>query len=292
MAKLIQTAAWMDAWVEAAEFLLTNGPMLNLVLEIGEPGRRGYPKAAEPRLDDFFVGEGQLPIHTVAETIFPASEYRRRGLKGVYETYPDETFREIKRHPKISWGAYAHRLVRRKTADGQDMNPLKQMIGKMNSALATKGTMRSCYDINVAEGEYDIPLYNTVKDGKRRRGGPCLSHLSFKLFVGAVHLTAFYRSHDYRYKVPGNLLGLARLQHCVATETRQDMGTLVVHSSYATLGGPKGRMQKLLDDLRSLKEAHEEADVLAHRIQQGCRANGSAHLQTEPYPPLGGRSFR
>ena len=264
MAKLIQTAAWLDAWVEAAEFLLTNGPMLNLVLEIGEPGKRGYPKAAEQRLDDFFVAENQLPIHTVAETIFPASEYRQRGLKGVYDDYPEKTFPAIKPHPNILWGTYAYRLVRRKTADGKDMNPLRQMIDNMKMELATKRTMKSRYDINVAEGEYDLPLYNTAKDGKRRRGGPCLSHLSFKLFVGAVHLAAFYRSHDYRYKVPGNLLGLARLQDCVAKETGQDMGTLVVHSSYATLGGSERRLRKLLDDLRSLKEAHEETDVLAH----------------------------
>ena len=264
MVKLIQTAAWLDAWVEATEFLLTNSPTLNLVLAIEEPGRRGYPAAAERRLDDFFVREEQLPMHSVAETIFPGFEYRRRGLKGVFEVYPDEIFPVIKHHPKILWGTYAYRLVRRKTADGSDMNPLKQMIDKMKTELATRGTMKSCYELGVAEGEYDLPLYNTVKDGKRRRGGPCLSHLSFKLFGGAVHLTALYRSHDYRYKVPGNLLGLARLQHCVARETGQNMGTLVVHSSYATLDGHGGRLRRLLDDLRAMKEPGKEADVLAH----------------------------
>ena len=264
MVKLIQTAAWLDAWVEATEFLLTNSPTLNLVLAIEEPGRRGYPAAAERRLDDFFVREEQLPMHSVAETIFPGFEYRRRGLKGVFEVYPDEIFPAIKHHPKILWGTYAYRLVRRKTADGSDMNPLKQMIDKMKTELATRGTMKSCYELGVAEGEYDLPLYNTVKDGKRRRGGPCLSHLSFKLFGGAVHLTALYRSHDYRYKVPGNLLGLARLQHCVARETGQNMGTLVVHSSYATLDGHGGRLRRLLDDLRAMKDPCKEADVLAH----------------------------
>ncbi len=264
MVKLIQTAVRMDAWMEATEFLLTNGPTLNLVLEIGEPGSRGYPEAAERRLDDFFADEQQLPINTVAETIFPGSEYRKRGLKGVFEVYPDEIFPAIKQHPKISWGTYAYRLVRRKTADGEDMNPLKRMIEKMKTELATRGTMKSCYELGVAEGEYDLPLYNTVEDGKRRRGGPCLSHLSFKLFSGAVHLTALYRSHDYVFKVPGNLLGLARLQDCVARETEQDMGTLVVHSSYATLNGPMGRIRRLLDDLRAIKDPSEGADVLAH----------------------------
>ena len=258
MVKLIRTAAWLDAWLEAAEFLLTNGPMLNLVLEIGEPANRGYPKVAQQRLDDFFSREGQLPTHTVAETIFPGFEYRKRGLTGVFDVYPDEIFPLIKQQ----WGTYAYRLVRRKTADGEDMNPLRQMIDKMKTELTTKGTMRSRYELGVAEGEYDLPLYNTAKDGTYRRGGPCLSHLSFKLFDGAVHLTALYRSHDYRYKVQGNLLGLARLQDCVARETGQDLGTLVVHSTYAFLNGSKKTMRALLEDLQTIKHQGERNDVV------------------------------
>ena len=260
MAKLIQTAAWLDAWVEAAKFLLADSPTLNLVLEITEPGNRGYPKEAHQRLDEFFASENEQPMHTVAETIFPGFEYHRRGLKGVYDVYPEEIYPVIKN----SWGTYAYRLVRRKTANGTDMNPLKQMIDKMKTELAMKPTMRSCFEIGVTEAEYELPLYSTVKDGKPRRGRPCLSHLSFKLFGGAVHLTALYRSHDYRRKVPGNLLGLARLQYCVARETGQELGTLVVHSSYATLDGSKGRMRKLIEDLSVIKDRREEADVLAH----------------------------
>ena len=100
MAKLIQTTAWLDVWVEAAEFLLNNGPTLNLVLEIREPGKRGYTKTAEQRLDDFFASEGEPPMHTVAETIFPGSEYCKQGLRGVYDVYPDEIFPAIKPHPQ------------------------------------------------------------------------------------------------------------------------------------------------------------------------------------------------
>ena len=111
MVKLIQTAAWLDAWVEATEFLLTNSPTLNLVLAIEEPGRRGYPAAAERRLDDFFVREEQLPMHSVAETIFPGFEYRRRGLKGVFEVYPDEIF------PAIT--VQSHRRIRHQASRGR-----------------------------------------------------------------------------------------------------------------------------------------------------------------------------
>lgn len=263
MVTLIQTTAWLDAWVEATEFLLTNGPTLNLVLAIEEPRRRGYPVAAERRLDEFFADEQQLPINTVAETIFPGFEYRKRGLRGVYEVYPDEIFPAIEQHPKILWGTYAYRLVRRKTANGKYMNPLKQMIDKMKAELTTKGPKKSCYELGVAEGEYDLPLYNAVKDGTRRMGGPCLSHLSFKLFSGEVHLTALYRSHDYSHKVPGNLLGLARLQDCVARETGLDMGTLVVHSSYAFLAGSKKKLRALLGDLQTIRGQREGSDVVA-----------------------------
>jgi hypothetical protein len=126
---------------------------------------------------------------------------------------------------------------------------------KSESKTKRKGAFRSCYELGVAEGEYDLPLYNTVDDQRRRRGGPCLSHLSFKLFEGDVHLTAFYRSHDYRYKVPGNLLGLARLQACVATEVGAEIGSLVVHSTYAYLDTRKGKqsLRSLLSDIRQLQ---------------------------------------
>ena len=81
-------------------------------------------------------------------------------------------------------------------------------------------------------------------------GGPCLSHLSFKTFQGAVHLTAVYRSHDYAFKVPGNLLGLSRLLSCVARETGQDVGSMVIHSTYAFWGA--GQVQALRSLLRDL----------------------------------------
>ena len=124
--------------------------------------------------------------------------------------YPENVYPAIKKHPSIRWGTYAYRLVRRRVANGKHINPLQQMIEKMQSEITNAGPKRSCYELGVAEGEYDVPLHSPADDGARRMGGPCLSHLSFKLLDGAVHLTAFYRSHDYRYKVPGNLLGLAR----------------------------------------------------------------------------------
>ena len=260
MAKLIEADTRLDAWMQAAAYLLEYGPMLNLTLAIESPTTGSSNHA----IDKFLADENQFPMHTVAEWIFPGVEYRRRGLRGVLDFYPEKVYPAIKKHPSIRWGTYAYRLVRRRIANDKHINPLQQMIEKMQSEITKSGPKRSCYELGVAEGEYDMPLHSPADDGARRMGGPCLSHLSFKLFDGAVHLTAFYRSHDYRYKVPGNLLGLARLQDCVAHEVDRRTGSLVVHSSYAYLNESKARMRTLLRDLRRTEVRRETNDAVAH----------------------------
>lgn len=259
MTMVIPARTRIEAWLQASEHLLEAEHELNVVLSIESPGSDGA--AALPtrtRINEFYAAEGADPLHTVAETIFPGWEYRHRGLRGMFNAYASE-YEVLKRGDPHRWGTYAHRLLHRRTAAGETFNPLGALIEKMQNEYQQqgRGTYRACYEIGIAEGEYDLPLYNTADDRGRRRGLPCLSHLSFKLYEGRVHLTAIYRSHDYRYKVPGNLLGLARLQACVATEVGVLIGTLVVHSTYAWvhLAKGKGALKKLLVDVRGLLEA-------------------------------------
>lgn len=261
MVMLFEADTRLEAWMKGVDHLLERGPALNLILAIDSP-TDGCSDAAVEAIDQFLADEGKYPMRTVAETIFPGLEYRRRGLRGVLDFYPEEVYPAIKKHPSIQWGTYAYRLVRRRDANGGHVNPLKQMIEKMRSEAAKSGTKKSCYELGVAGGEYELPLYSPADDGTRRMGGPCLSHLSFKLFEDAVHLTALYRSHDYRCKVPGNLLGLAGLQACVAREIGRDVGSLVVHSSYAYLNGSRARMQELLHDLRRTEGSGGTNDVV------------------------------
>ena len=257
---LVEANTRLDAWMKGVEYLLTHERVLNLTLAIDSPTRG----ASNATIDKFLLSEGESPMHTIAETIFPAVEYRTRGLRGVFETYPEKVYPAINKHPSLQWGTYAYRLVRRRAASGTLINPLKQLIEKMRNEVTKYGPKKSCYELGIAEGEYDMPFHSNAEDGARRMGGPCLSHLSFKLFEGAVHLTALYRSHDYRYKVPGNLLGLARLQSCVAHEVGREPGTLIVHSSYAYLNGSKTRMRTLLSDLRRTKTHREASGAVAH----------------------------
>jgi hypothetical protein len=256
MTTLFTARTRLEAWLAAADFLLAPGHALNVILSITSPGSDGdVARPARLLIDEFYGSEDEFPLHTVAETIFPAWEYRHRGLRGVFDVYGEE-YAVLKHGEPQRWGTYAHRLIRRKTAGGESVNPLDILIRKMRSEFLqeNRGSYRACYELGIAESEYDLPLYNTVDDQGRRRGGPCLSHLSFKLDEGSVHLTAVYRSHDYRYKVLGNLLGLARLQACVANEVGAELGSLVVHSTYAYL--PAGKGQKpfvsLLAGLRGL----------------------------------------
>ena len=249
MAKLIESNSRTEAWHSAATTLLDESPTLNLVLSIKKPDWDGGFSNVNSIVDKFLSSEGAFSTHTLAEFIFPGYEYKKWGEKGVFETYPDNLFPVIEKLPSINWGTYAYRLVRRRTVDGNTINPLKQMIKKMNSELSKPGVKRSCYELGLSLNEFELPLYETTQDLNRRMGGPCLSHLSFKLFEQKVHLTAFYRSHDYRHRAFGNLIGLARLLTFVACQTRQEIGSLVVHSSYAYVEGGKRRLKELLSEI-------------------------------------------
>ena len=249
MTTLFETDGLLHAWQEGTGRLLTAGPLLNVILSVANPTGDRNLTYAVPHIDTFLRGEGQAPTHTVAETIFPGWLYKRRGIGGVFDYYPEKVYPQLRTG---GWGTYAYRLVRRRAHNGELFNPLEQTLQKMQSELQSRGPKRSCYEIGLSSPPYDLAIYDTPADCKRRRGGPCLSHLSFKLFAGSVHLTAFYRSQDYSYKVFGNLLGLARLQDFVARETRQRAGTLVVHSSYAFLTGNKTPLRSLLRDLNSV----------------------------------------
>ncbi|MCI4365069.1 MAG: hypothetical protein L3K10_03280 [Thermoplasmata archaeon] len=241
MTRVFSAPTRTAAWLAASEYLLGNGETLNVILDIESPGvDGGAANRVRTLIDAFYQSEDAYAIHTVAETIFPGWEYRLHGLKGVYERYPAQ-YAFFKKGDS-SWGRYAYRMIHRIDSVGNVVNPLDRMIRKMKWANSKRGiAFRACYELGILDGAYELPLYDGGSDGGRLEGAPCLTHLSFKLVEGKVHLTALYRNHDYRYKVPGNLLGLARLQACVANETGAALGTLVVHSTRAFVDKRKGK---------------------------------------------------
>src|SRR6266545_4088854 len=80
-----------DAWKAAARHVLAAGEALNIILEIGAPEKEAAesPKAYE-QLNGLYAQAEQLPVHSVAETIFPGWQYVRHGPDGVYQKYLEE----------------------------------------------------------------------------------------------------------------------------------------------------------------------------------------------------------
>lgn len=272
MTEIYEAETRLEAWVRATWSLFYEDQLnvdkydrTNVVLEIHSPTiENSRALRVREDLDEMYKEAEKESTHSVSEWIFPGWLYQREGIQGVYETYPEQL--EMILAASGRWGTYAGRLVEQKNPkDGTTFNPLKKLIEKMRQNHESDGgTFHSCYEIDVLQGPFDIPLYDSATDRKKPRNLPCLSHLSFDLFEDEVHLTAFYRSHDYRFKVPGNLLGLARLQDCVAEEVGVDAGNLVVHSSRAKInkegGIPEFRnlIDRLSEDIVSDSEAKSD----------------------------------
>jgi len=241
MNKLIHTfegQTCVSVWLEAIEYLLSLGPSTNIVLGIENPV---YLSPTEYRVqahvNAFLNRHDAAPISTVANTIFPASEYLHGGAREVYDEFP-KTFEQIRAG---SWGTYAIRLLTKSlpVKNSTDLqSPLRQLVAKMKRQRETT-KMRSIYEVSFLEDEEllaDIPTYRASSDSRYIRGGPCLSHLSFKLLPNSsVSLTAIYRYHYYVQRALGNLFGLAQLLAFVASEVGVQVGPLICHSTYAAI---------------------------------------------------------
>ncbi|HAE55168.1 hypothetical protein [Parvibaculum sp.] len=224
-----------EAWLMAAEHMqMTHEREYNVVLEILRPGlATPVSRKIEDKVDAFLRNFKAQPVHTVAETIFPAAEYLHGGFDAVY-AYPESIFPFIKSENK--WGTYALRLTERKCTNGKKIIPLELAIEKLKKRLKDKSTMRAIYELDLGMEALELKLYETEEDHNNYRGGQCLSHISLKLGPNReLYMTAVYRYQYYIQKALGNFLGLARLQAAIAHEVGIDVGPLVCHATLAVL---------------------------------------------------------
>jgi hypothetical protein len=238
--KTIQAESCPRTWLAAVEYLLSldKRERYNLTLGVESPEEMTpVDFRIHDLVDDFLRAHDQLPLATVAGTIFPANHYLRNETKGVYEDFPEE-FSKLERH---SWGTYAMRMLRQEGKNGRPINPLEVLVKKLKN---NKKNFRLAYELNVAETDasaLEIPIYSAKTDLNLLLQQPCLSHLTFKVYEGdALSLVVLYRSHYYVTKALGNLLGLAQLQSFVANETGLRVGPLICHSTHARIDTAKG----------------------------------------------------
>lgn len=253
-----------EAWLEAVKILLdlkdSSAEAFHFVVEVKNPSQstpRG--RRIEKAVDSFLRKRGSWPLQTVAETLFPASEYLRNGVTGVYE-YPEAVYPFIRDKNINKWGTYAHRLLHREGADGNPFNPLEQCIGKLKKELAReRGTIRTRYEIDIVDSGFDLSAHDVARDGNHSWGNlPCMSHVGFQVRDHErLLLAATYRNHYYVERLLGNLLGLAQLQRFVCDQTGLEPGALVCLSSLAKVdAGSRWRKS----DVKALVKHCEEIE--------------------------------
>ncbi len=252
------------AWLEAAErLLLARDRIYNLVVEIETPGAvDDVSKAIEKKVDTFLRRNDCLPVNTVADTIFPATEYKAGGIEQVLR-YPTDVYPHIKSLNANRWGTYALRLAERTCSDGKIIKPLELVIDKMRSQLSNKSPQRAVYELDLGLEPMELKLYEAEKDHNNPRGGQCLSHISLKIGPNReLYMTALYRYQYFLQKALGNYKGLARLQACIAREVGLSVGPLVCHATLALLeeGEGKGRwnrgdLERLVAECKQLSQS-------------------------------------
>ena len=244
MIHVISAKTCTEAWLSAAELLFeqegheTHSMVLDIErpLEMTASDRRVYEE-----LDLFLREHDQLPVVTVAGTIFPGGIYLRHGARGVLEMYPQKIYPKIREQ----WGNYASRMLSRRKEDGTVMNPLEVLVGKLRKQIKSGHPLKGAYELNTVDLFTDLNIYDSTADATRTLSQPCLSHLSFRIRNdNSLMLTVLYRSHYYVQKTLGNLIGLAQLQYFVAAEAELAVGPLICHSSYATLKSLRSEWSK------------------------------------------------
>ncbi|NOU20594.1 MAG: hypothetical protein HOO93_02195 [Methyloglobulus sp.] len=251
MVHVIKGKTCPEVWLKACEYLLDKDVPkyedYNLLLDIKSPFEISEnDKIIFNLVDEFLGSKGGKRLDTVADTIFPSSFYKN-GFDHMIEEYP----KFIEKLPKKclgSWGStYAYRLMQTKELDGKNFSPIKKIIENIrkNSSHGKR------HELNLTSFDGDIRIYDPNKGDDKFMGGPCLSHISIKVINSEfINLTALYRNHFYIERLLGNLIGLSKLQSCIAQETNLKPGCLVIHSTAATLDRKSQCWG--IDDIRTL----------------------------------------
>lgn len=238
--KLIEGQTAPAVWLAAVEHVAASprSEDFDVFLHVLEPTvLSSKDKLVHDEVDSFLKSHGAFGLNTVAETIFPLSEYLHGGARAVFEDFPSRV-REIQSaRDDGNWGSYAYRILRQRDYSGKIFKPLEDIVGKINN----HGKYRASFELGLGHLlEDDIPIYDPATDRKRLYGGPCLSHLSVKVHDGRVRFNATYRSHYYVRRLLGNLIGLGRLQYFIARETGLQVGGLTINSTFARIDTGSG----------------------------------------------------
>lgn len=267
MALFVSEENVSTAWVAALDALLAaGGDVVNLAVAIEDPTREH--QGVRDVLDQFNGGRRKKKrrdvelVSTVANTLFPAAWYiERLGVDAEAHLYELERITRPVSRKRNKYGTYFERMVAWPGPDGE-FNQLDQVVRRLRTARERCQQRFNAYEVGLTTPADEAIAVPILVGGKDRRviGFPCLSHLSFSLNKGVVHLSAMYRSHDFIGRAYGNYLGLGRVLNFVARQSGLPAGELTCVSASATAeigkaGVGKHALDELLRDCRGALEA-------------------------------------
>ncbi|MCU1525399.1 MAG: hypothetical protein JWO18_2293 [Microbacteriaceae bacterium] len=231
-----------DAWLNAFAVVRSRPRgAVNLSVEIKNPliEDLGIRREIELHLSDLQRDKHVQSVHTVANTIFPIAQYRPG--EGAAERFFVNVISggTVRRGNAAGWGTYIQRLVAYPTPDGETTNQLEQILARLRGDRHWADIYEAPI-MALGEGAATSTalLHADVRTDSRRRGGPCLAHLSFTLDDGRLSLAALYRHHTYIDRAYGNFVGLGRLMNFLANEAGLEVGNLLVVTGHADDGLP------------------------------------------------------
>lgn len=188
-------------------------------------------------------------VATVANTIFPQSVWRISGGNRdvLYSEYVAALPRYAALDSRNKNGTYFSRLiaydvdartgVRNPHLAGipEDGNQLEFVIKHLANGILRRDSL------------FQVSVFDPTRDQlpDLYKGFPCMQHLTFiRMDGGGLAVNAFYATQQIVRKAYGNLLGLCRLGHFVASQTGLGLERVNVFVGCEKIGGlPKGNAQ-------------------------------------------------
>jgi hypothetical protein len=197
-------------------------------------------------LDELLRSRDDFEVSTVANTIFPQSVWRISGgdRQTLYEEYVEALPRYAALDALNKDGTYFSRLI------AYDINARTGKRIPNLAGIPENGNQLEFVIKHLADGRvrrdsaFQASVFDPTRDHSTQpyKVFPCMQHVTFiRLAGGGLGVNAFYATQQIVRKAYGNILGLCRLGHFVASQTGLSLDRVNVYVGCEKIGGvPKG----------------------------------------------------
>lgn len=216
-----------------------------LVISVtGFAGQDRVPEipAVRDALDALLRSRDDFEVATVANTIFPQSVWRiSDGDRHLfYEEYVEALPRYAAMEPMNKDGTYFSRLIAF-DVDARTGDRLPRLEGIPENGNQLEYIIKLLEEGKVRrDSAFQASIFDPTRDHSNQLYPvfPCMQHLTFiRLDGGGLGLNAFYATQQIVRKAYGNLLGLCRLGHFVASQAGLTLERVTAFVGCEKIGG-------------------------------------------------------